>query len=283
MSVRRPVFTIQDVDAAFAGRFFIKTQLRAGGQGVVFRARHPDRPEELQGGQDVALKLYFDPAHEARVDREIQAMTRMRHPTLADLVDHGTAEVAGQQYRYVAWEFIDGVPVDRRLLVGALSPKLTATIGRDVATAIDYIWRHRLVHRDISPKNIMLRTGEADAVLIDLGIARHLAQDSLSSSGAVWGTLGYMAPEQMRGQQQLTCGADVFALGVVLQEVLVGRHPTGGDQAGLSRGAPPTATLVAGVPGMLTEFIDRMVARRSAFRPHPAEAAERFGRLAEEL
>jgi serine/threonine protein kinase len=250
---------------------------------MVFRARYPDRPGELEGGQDVALKLYFDPAQETRVDREIEAMTHMRHPTLADLVAHGTVEVEGQQYRYIAWEFIDGVPVDRRLLDGALSPRLGATIGRDVATAIEYIWRHRIVHRDISPKNIMLRSGDADAVLIDLGIARHLAQQSLSSSGAIWGTVGYMAPEQVRGQQQLTCEADAFALGIVLQEVLVGRHPTGGDQASLNSGGPPMATLDEAMPRVLTDFIDRMVARRPAFRPHPTDVAERFGRLAEEL
>src|SRR5690606_16371777 len=147
---------------------------------------------------DVALKIYDAEGQDARVAREVAAMGRIRHPALAGLVESGHLTLGGRALRYVAWEYVDGEALDERLVRGPLAPNTVAVVGRDVASALSELWDHRIVHRDVKPKNVMLRTGEREAVLIDLGIARHLAEGTLTPHGMVWGTPGYMSPEQIR-------------------------------------------------------------------------------------
>jgi serine/threonine protein kinase len=269
---------IDELTAQLRQRFTVTATVRGGGQGMVYRAtRHRD-PQGDAAADDVALKLYNDAAQVARIDREVNAMSRVRHKTLANLIEHGYVVLGGRTLRYVACDYIDGEALDRRLRIPPpIQPAVVAVVGRDVATAIGEIWRERIVHRDVSPKNIMLRVGEREAVLIDLGIARHTAEDTITSFGTAWGTLGYMSPEQERADHQLTALSDVFSLGVVLQECLAGRHPTGGDQRALSRGAPATADLARNAPAGLAQLVDQMLHPRPSFRPSdPGLLAEQF-------
>ncbi len=265
--------------AALGGRFSIQQQLGIGGQGVVYRATRTLALDGSVAADAVALKLHTDPGQDARVEREIAAMQRLRHPNLANLLEHGRVVIDGKAVRYVAWEFIEGESLDRRLVVGALAPRTVACIGRDVARAIAHIWTARIVHRDVNPKNIMLRVGERDAVLIDLGVARHLDEKTLTATGMTWGTMGYISPEQANALQQLTCQSDVFCLGVVLQQALCGRHPTNGDQLQLVTAPPRTASVAPGAPVAVAEVIDRMLLLRPAFRPTPSAVADVFGAL----
>ncbi len=158
-------YQIPDVESALQGRFSIDRELRVGGQGVVYRARRLQAPDKSAAVDLVALKLHFDPSQDERAVREIAALEGLRHPNLADLIEHGELEISGNPIRFVAWEFIDGSPLDHRLMTGPLPPKTVAVIGRDIARAIDHIWDKRIVHRDVNPKNIMLRTGDRDAAL----------------------------------------------------------------------------------------------------------------------
>ena len=105
------------------------------------------------------------------------------------------------RYRYIIWEFIHGEALDSRLARACVPPRTVACIGRDVATALCAIWAKRVVHRDVNPKNIMLRIGEDGAVLIDLGVAKYLDQTPLTALGFTWGTKGYLSPEQVLGTQ----------------------------------------------------------------------------------
>jgi eukaryotic-like serine/threonine-protein kinase len=267
-----PPLTTEEVAAAFGGRFSTVEPLAAGGQGAVFRATSPGET----GG--VALKVYFEDQVEERTRREVNALRAMRGPTIVRLVDEGHCHIRGAKCIYIATTFIEGETLATALARGPLLPGEVARIGHDIALAIDEMWQQRVVHRDIKPANIMLTTA-GGAVLIDLGLARHLALTSLTSKGKTWGTEGYFSPEQARGLG-LTCRSDIFALGVSLQESLLGRHPTSRRQRDLLSGGPLTASLRPKIPPELVTVIDEMVARSPINRPMPKAVAERLRRLA---
>jgi serine/threonine-protein kinase len=260
-----------ELATALGGRFELHPGTRRGGQGTVFRATRRRDRDGVPAAEDVALKLYENASQVERIDREVAAMQRVRHASLANLVEAGEVVLGRRRYRFVACDFIEGEALDERIRRGPLSPRTVAIVGRDIATAIAEIWAERIVHRDVNPKNIMLRVGEREAVLIDLGIARHIGQSPLTTVGSTWGTQGYMAPEHARAEQGLTCKADVFSLGVVLQEALAGRHPTGGSQQALEAAIPETAVVASGAPAGLARMIDRMLSPRAAFRAGPDE------------
>ncbi|WP_420125556.1 serine/threonine-protein kinase [Longimicrobium sp.] len=229
--------------------------------------------DESPADDDVAVKIYLGDGQDERVRREISAMSRIRHRSLATLVEAGELTLADERLQYCAWEHIRGTALDQRLQSGPLALRALAAVGRDVAGAIGTIWVDRIVHRDISPKNVMLRTGEREAVLIDLGVARHLGSPSLTEYGFSWGTPGYLSPEQCNGVRDLTCKSDIFALGVVLLECASGRHPTRRLQQPLITSPPRAASVMPTMPVVLAEMIDAMLSVRAVSRPRPDEVA----------
>lgn len=267
-----PALTEAELHAAFPGRFRTLTSVDAGGQGCVFRGETP-------AGGVVALKVYApDPGGkvEERTDREVQALRTMRCAAIVSLEDFGTVEIRKQQCRFVATPFIKGVTVAQFVHRAGASIPMVAQLAHDVAIAIDRMWSSaRIVHRDIKPTNVMW-THSNRAVVIDLGLARHLSLESLTITGGVCGTFGFMSPEQCSGSKQLSCKSDVYALGVLLQYCLSRQHPTGGDQWTLAAGAPPTAQLVPSTPAALAAVVDRMLRRNPVERPLPSAIAEFF-------
>lgn len=268
---------------ALGDRYTIHEELRVGGQGVVYRAIRTRARDGSAANDSVALKLHTDPGQDVRVEREIAAMERLRHPNLANLVEHDRITIEGRSVRYVAWEFIEGEALDHRLQAGALPAKIVIFIGRDVARAIEHIWTARIVHRDVNPKNIMLKVGDREAVLIDLGVARHLDEGTITTAGTTWGTMGYFSPEQCHAEPQLTCQSDVYCLGIVLQQALCGRHPTNGDQAALIARPCRTSDLAPSAPAQLADLIDRMFYARAAFRPTPGAIASKLAELSDRI
>src|SRR5690606_33849441 len=97
--------------------------------------------------------------------------------------------------------------------------------------------------------------------------------------GMVWGTPGYMSPEQIRGERHLSCKSDVFSLGIVLQECLAGAHPTRGDQGQLVAAPPATANVAPACPAGLASPVDQMLALRAPSRPDPGTLARSFEAL----
>jgi serine/threonine protein kinase len=279
-----PKVDLGELKVSLENRYASLQCLRAGGQGVVFSARRILNHRKEPVDDYVALKIHSGTTENVRVDREIAALRGFDHPCLASLVEHGMLSLNGEQYRYVAWRFIHGIALDERLKSGPVSAKTVACVGRDVARAIDHIWQKRIVHRDINPKNIMLSPREDSAILIDLGVARFLDLQVLTAAGRTWGTPGYFSPEQWCGPgENLTCYSDVFALGISLQEALIGRHPTGGDQRSLLNGRVPTASLCPTTSAMLATIIDECLHVRAAFRPAPSVLAQELARLAAQL
>jgi eukaryotic-like serine/threonine-protein kinase len=155
-------FPMADANAALGRRFHVGDVIRGGGQGVVCKGMRVETPDGRGINEECAVKYYFDPAQDERVDREIRALDGFRHPNLANILEHGRIDLGGQSVRFIVWEYIDGEPLDVKLRAGALPGKTIACIGRDVARAIEHIWAKRIVHRDIAPKNIMLRSLEEE-------------------------------------------------------------------------------------------------------------------------
>jgi len=276
-------FPAAEAHIALGARFQVGTLIGAGGQGAVYRGRRIKSQNGMTVTDDCAIKYYFDSAQDQRVDREIRALEGFRHPNLANILEYGRFILRNEPVRFVAWEYIDGKPLDALVRAGPLTAKTVACIGRDVARAVEHIWSKRIVHRDVAPKNIMLKTGDSEAVLIDLGIAKHLFESPLTAPGLTWGTIGYLSPEQCRAEPNLTCHSDVFSLGVSLQEALLGRHPTNRNQTVLVTAPPRTSSLVPSAPAALADLIDLTLSLRAPFRPLPGVLVFRLPDLAANL
>ena len=270
-------FAPSAVEGALNNRFIVGPQIAVGGQGAVFRARRTSRPDGAATDDVVALKLHLYHTQDIRAQREVAAMENIFHPALARLVENGSCDVAGRRTRYVAWEFIEGQTLSRYLKIGRLEEHEVLAIGRDVAAAIAEIWARRIVHGDIKPSNIMLRDA-GGAVLIDLGAARYLAQDNSPAAREPFGTRGYFSPEQARAAKGLSCASDIFSLGVVMLQSLLGRHPTDYSQASLAAGIRASDMRLAVGANLLSE-LDKMLSVRPTARPEPAELSRRFQRM----
>lgn len=266
-----PPLTAAEVQAALGAKYNVAATLQTGGQGAVFKGTF--------SGGTVAVKVYHSDQLEERLEREISALQKIRGPTLVELCEAGTCTIRGQQCHFLTTTFIDGQPLDAALTTGgAQPPERVARIGHDVARALHLLWEARIVHRDIKPNNVMM-TPAGGAVLIDLGVARHIEMTSLTTTGKTWGTSGYFSPEQARGAP-LSCKSDVFALGVLLQECLLGRHPTDRRQNALLNGGMKTDGLRAGLPRFLVRLVDSMVNKSAVLRPSPTQVANDLAKLA---
>jgi len=272
-----PPLTSAEVQAAFAGRYAKLDALKSGGQGAVFHGT-VGPGQSVPAGTELALKIYYADQVEERTEREISALQRIRAPSLVRLVGTGRLDIRGLPCVWLETALIEGQCLAPRINGATLSVPEVSTIAHDVALAIEAIWDDRIVHRDIKPDNIMV-TPAGRGVLIDLGVARHTALSSLTTYGKTWGTDGYLSPEQAQARRSLTCKSDIFALGIVTQEALLGRHPTNRRQAVLASGGPATNALRNGLPPEFVALVDRMVHREPVLRPLPREVADGMGLL----
>jgi serine/threonine protein kinase len=200
---------------------FIET-LAEGGQGIVYRGKI--------SGRESAVKIYFPGQIETRVDREIEALNIVNNPHIVKMLWSGKLELNDITLPVVATEYIHGVNLSEYIRQnGKLSSTQVAKIIYDISDAIEAMWGHRIVHRDLKPPNILIKSDER-ATVIDLGVGRHISRTPLTATGFTWGTLGYMSPEQTKAIQQLSCKSDIYSLGVIAIECLLGKHPTRGDQ-----------------------------------------------------
>lgn len=260
-------FVPEEVEAALGGRYTVGHNIASGGQGTIFRSIRTAKPDSTATNDAVALKLHFDPRQANRVLREVTALENLSHPNLARLIEHGYCYVAGRKTRYIAYEFIEGLSLRQRLKAGKLLESEILPIARDISEAIAALWSHRIVHGDIKPSNIMLRES-GEAVLIDLGILRFFEEESTvkplrpvdgfsPEQIRPWGTVGYLSPEQARGEK-LSCASDIFSLGIVMLECLQGWHPTNHDQNALANGIRASGRKLDVSPASLN-ILDKML------------------------
>jgi serine/threonine protein kinase len=205
------------------GSYRLVSLLGAGGMATVYKAYHPKLDRY------VALKMMHssflsDPQFVARFEREAQIVARLEHPNIVPV--HDFAEYDGQPF--LVMKYIAGISLSHALNDGAIELRDIMTIMPLVAGALDYAHKHGVLHRDIKPSNIMLDT-DGTPYLTDFGLARavQIGESSLSQ-GVLIGTPAYMSPEQGAGEAALDSRSDLYSLGVVLYELVVGRVPFNG-------------------------------------------------------
>ncbi len=254
------------------GPYTITSMLGAGGMGEVYKAR------DGRLDRDVAIKIL--PAQFAeqlemrqRFEREARSISMVHHPNICALYDVG--EEAGNAY--LVMEYLEGEPLDRRIARGALPLSEALEIAIQITAALDQAHQKGLIHRDLKPGNVMLTT--AGAKLLDFGLAKSAAPakigqndatltNNLTAVGTITGTLAYMSPERLAGNDGDARG-DIFAVGAVLHEMLTGQRTFAGDNqasiitAVMSTEPPP----VSRTQPVASPALDRVVQKCLAKQP----------------
>lgn len=203
------------------GAYRIIARIATGGMGAVFRAERTDAQYE----QSVAIKLMgshlIDADARARFRAERQILARMQHPYIARMFDGGELEDGGP---YLVMEYVTGMPITEHCKARTLSVEQRLRLFQKVCAAVAYAHRNLIVHRDIKPGNILVDE-QGDPKLLDFGIAKLLGDSPDSATVTVQRmTPDYASPEQITGQP-ITTVSDVYALGVLLYEMLSGQRP----------------------------------------------------------
>ncbi len=247
------------------GKYQVEAEIGRGGFAVVYRAFDPTLKRQVAIKTPHASLVDQETAN--RFLREAQLAASLNHPQIITIYEVGDAE----DMPYIAMELLNGVTLHEWLRDQEQTPQeaLKALVG--VGAALDYAHQRGIIHRDIKPGNILVVPGRG-AVLTDFGIARALEQTSQSQSGVI-GTPAYMAPEQVNGQP-VTAATDVYALGVMLYQIITGRLPfTGSTPVALAAQhgvAPPPdprrikPALPATVSALLLQALDKNPAQRPA-------------------
>jgi serine/threonine protein kinase len=249
-----------------------------GGMGHVYAAR------DVELGRDVALKVAsFDGEEaQARLRREAQHASRLSHPHICHIYEVGRAD--GQLF--VVMELVPGRPLAELIREGPLSVANARTYGMQIADALAHAHEHGVTHRDLKTTNVMI-TPKRGSKVLDFGLARMLdshrldvlsrSQRSLTGEGMIAGTLSYMAPELLRGDRG-DQRADVWALGVLLYEMVSGRRPfTGATGFELSAAIlhQPPGVLPSSIPASMRVVIQRCLEKNPADRYQSAADVHR--------
>ncbi len=273
-------------DQPLGGRFAVEREIGRGAVGVVYRAY------DVASGQAVALKIVASeagvaPDDEERLKREGEVLKGLNHPGIVRIVDSGLIEETGLPF--VAMEWLEGEDLGSRQRRSPLSLSEVVCLGALVAQALGAAHDAGVIHRDIKPGNILLRSerpaDEAFAelgvqpVLVDFGVA---ARKDLRSTraGDIVGTPAYMAPEQARGGTRIDGRADLYSLGATLFELVAGRPPHQGPNviamlARLVTTEPPRLSeLRRETPPALDDLVRRLLAIDPDRRPSTAQEVE---------
>jgi hypothetical protein len=257
------------------GRYRLRSLLAAGGMGAVWVA------DDAVLGRQVAVKLLSealagDGLAAERLRREARAAAGLEHPGIARVLDLG--EDRGRPY--LVMELLHGESLAQRLArAGPLPPAEAARVVAAAAEALQVAHRAGIVHRDVKPGNVFL-TGDGEVKLLDFGIAS-AANEAALTGGDLIGTAAYLAPERMLGHDA-TPAADVYALGVLLYELLAGRPPFAADSgtalamAHLHARPAPLRDAAPGVPPALAAACEQALAKDPAARPPSAAALARL-------
>lgn len=266
------------------GKFEIVGEVARGAMGIVFKARQPGL-ERL-----IAVKVMRE-GEEAtqeqvvRFHQEAEVASKLRHPNIVPIHDVGISE--GKHY--FTMDFIEGETLEARLKRGRIPVDQAVELLEKVARAIHFAHTKGVVHRDLKPSNLLLdERGEPQ--ITDFGLARRMdVKSGLTRTGTALGTPFYMAPEQICGDNdRIDARTDVFALGVLLYEMLTGRRPFGGNSAveifqQVTQDEPPPLTRVdpripRDLETVCEKALEKLIERRYASALEMAEDLARFRR-----
>jgi hypothetical protein len=251
------------------GRYRPVRPLGSGGSGSVWLAF------DERSGLDVALKIIpREGKAAARAEREALAARRLRHDRCVRSYDVGH----DASHVYIAYEYVPGRTLREALRSGTLTDEDVVEIAGQVLDALAHAHRAGIVHRDVKPSNILLEDRDVPAArLLDFGLAQFDGADTLTAVGDVPGTLAYIAPERLAGDDA-TAESDVWSVGVLLWEALAERHPFWGVPlqevaVAIQAGAPPLGTERRDLPRRLLAAVDGALARDPARRPRASALA----------
>jgi serine/threonine-protein kinase len=267
------------------GPFVIEKELGSGAMGTVYRGTH------TKTGQKVAVK-FMSPslgANErslARFEREVAILKQLKHPNIVRCF--GASKFQGMPY--YAMEYVEGESLDyvmeRR---GRITWEELVTLGRQLCDALHHAHMQGIIHRDLKPSNLMvLRDGSVK--LTDFGIAKDLDVTQLTSANCTVGTAAYMSPEQCRGERDLTHKSDLYSLGVMFYELLVGRKPFTAENAmdmflqHCNGTFERPSRIVLDIPIWLDTLVCQMMEKKPELRPRDAEMVSQvLGSIAEKV
>jgi serine/threonine-protein kinase len=211
------------IGTVLSGRYKLEAKLGSGGMSTVYLAR------DTTLDRQVAVKILHREMSEQedqlqRFRQEARAVAKLSHPNVVAVIDAG--EDGG--HPYIVFEYVEGETLKQRInRIGALDPQEALAYAIEIARGLTVAHNRRMVHRDIKPQNVLI-DAEGRAKLTDFGISRQLEQDGMTATGRVLGTTDYVAPEQAMGHA-VDQRSDIYSLGVVLFEMLVGQVPFHAD------------------------------------------------------
>jgi len=256
---------------AIFGPYEILSVIGHGGMGKVFKAKHTES-QQLFALKVMSLDASQNESAVRRFQRESKAAARLQHPNIVAAFD--ADEIGGAPY--LALELIEGIDLSKLVKAEGLPPVMTAVnYIRQAATGLAYAHSCGVIHRDIKPSNLMLARQTETVKLLDLGLARIESQleeatrvTELTSTGSVFGTVDYMAPEQARDSKRADARSDIYSLGCTLHYLLTGKVLYESDsilhkiRQHSSGEIPDLTKLRDSVPQMLAQVFRRMVAKK---------------------
>ena len=271
-----------EVGAIVLERYRVEAELGHGAMGVVYRARH------TKLNRSVALKvmhehLMHEPALLSRFEREAKVAARLAHPNVAAVLDVGETE---DRKQVMVLELVEGTSLDTIMDDFPLAPERIVRFVAHLLRGLEHAHAMGLVHRDLKPDNVIVErddSGVETARIVDFGIATLIQKDGtlekLTGTGMIVGTPLYMAPEQARAEP-VDHRADLYALGIMLYEMLSGTSPFEGSAmevavAKMDKDPPPIAIRAPGVKvdRVLDAFMAKLIARKPEQRFSSAREA----------
>jgi eukaryotic-like serine/threonine-protein kinase len=253
------------------GKYLLDEELARGGMSRVFRARlrGPGGFEKHLVVKQILPELAADPEFVKLFVKEANTLVQLSHPNLVPVFELGMVD----DVYFLAMEWVQGATVEELLRQGPLPAALVAQIGAQIADALHYAHeRFEIVHRDVTPRNVIVDAA-GYARLLDFGIAARVEH---TGSGELFGSPGYMAPEQLRGEA-LSPASDLFSLGCVLYEAISGKPAWPPLRSASELAAAPTPAALDVEDSTLRELITSLIARTATERPQPAsQVAERL-------
>jgi serine/threonine protein kinase len=276
-----------------ARRFVLTEYIGSGATGLVYRAVHKALDREM-AVKLLKRELLWDERSLLRFFREAKTCSSVDHPNIVYLYDFGHDDTTGLPY--LVMEFVSGKTLHQAIHdspSGNLPVERALAILVQVCHAIEHAHNRGVIHRDIKPENILLteRDGRADWVkVLDFGVARMVGEPPVTGHGQISGTAEFIAPELLIGDGQVTPAGDLYALGILFHDAIVGRPPFSGrlelvlhqhmtatPPRLLARYADPM------IPQALDDLVARLLVKEPQLRPTAAETARELEQILSEL